>query len=508
MINSNMPHPPTEDPTGIRDHDPAYLPLPKRQALYRRHVQGAVVRSGAIVAIWFFLLTAWTFRAIDTPSLIGISVTGAMVIFLNLPFLWGLKRSIRRRAFDVYSLTINVVEAIGDTIIIYFLGGVRGMYLIIIYAALIAYIGVVAPRRYTFIIATVCAASFAAMALTEHFGVIPHQNNQWGYFYTLTEVVLIIACLTITLYVLAFIVSFASSLLRKTRIALRHQNEALERSRRELDEAAAELKLKNVALEKTVEDLRAAQVQLVEAEKMAALGGLVAGVAHEINTPVGIGVTASSFVQDKTERIRKLMEDGQLTADIMKNYLHTVAEASTTISMNLTRAAELVKNFKQVAVDQSSETRRRFNLKEYIDTTLLSLGYHLRRTRHTVRVNCPEDLVIDSYPGAFSQIITNMLINSLYHGFENIGEGLVIIEASVGGNHLNLRYGDNGNGMEKETVRRIFEPFFTTSRGEGGTGLGMHIVYNVVTLTLRGTIHCESSPGAGTVFDIRIPLSA
>lgn len=507
-MDINTSHPPAQDPTGVHGHESEYLPPLKRQTLYQRHLQGAIVNCGAIVGIWLLLLVSWFFQSIDTPSFIGISVTGFALMFFNLPFLWGLKRIIRKRVFEVYNLSINVIEAVGDTIIIYFLGGVRGTYMIIIYAALIVYIGVVAPRRYPFVIATICAASFAAMALLEHFGVIPHQNSQWAYHYTLTDVVMIIACLASTLYVLAFIASFTSSLLRKTRIELRNRNAALESSRRELDKAAGELQSKNITLERTLEDLRSAQVQLVEAEKMAAIGGLVAGVAHEINTPVGIGVTASSFAQDKTEQMKELMAGGQLTPDIMKNYLHTMAEASSTIATNLTRAAALVKNFKQVAVDQSSETRRRFNLKEYIDTTLLSLGYHLRRSRHTIRVNCPEDLVIDSYPGAFSQMITALLINSLHHGFGSMEEGLIIIEASVDGNYLNLRYADNGKGMEKETVRRIFEPFFTTCRGDGGTGLGMHIVYNVVTRTLKGTIHCESAPGAGAVFDIRVPLAA
>jgi signal transduction histidine kinase len=507
-MNINMSHPPTQDPAEIRGPESVYLSPLKHQTLYKRHLEGAFVNSGAIVAIWFFLLISWYYQSIDTPALIGVSITGGVVAFLNIPFLWGLKHIIRKRVFDVYNLTINFIQAVGDTIIIYFLGGVRGMYLIIIYAALIAYIGVVAPRRYSFFVATICAVSFAVMALMEHFGVIPHQNNQWGYHYSLTDVLLIIACLTITLYVLAFIVSFASGMLRNTRIKLRNQNVTLEQSRQELNEAARELKFKNTVLENTLEDLKITQVQLVEAEKMAALGGLVGGVAHEINTPVGIGITASTFVQEKTERMKELMVRGQLTPDTVNNYFNTVAEASSTIAVNLTRAAELVKNFKQVAVDQSSETRRRFNLKEYIDTTLLSLGYHLRRTRHTIRIICPENLVIDSYPGAFSQMITKMLINSLHHGFKNIEEGLIIIEASVTGNHLNLRYADNGKGMERETVRRIFEPFFTTCRGDGGTGLGMHIVYNVVTRTLKGTIRCESSPGAGAVFDIRIPLSA
>lgn len=131
----------------------------------------------------------------------------------------------------------------------------------------------------------------------------------------------------------------------------------------------------------------------------------------------------------------------------------------------------------------------------------------MRRTRHAIRVNCPDDLVIGSYPGAFARLIANLLLNSLQHGFERIEEGLIVIEASIDGKYLNLRYADNGKGMEKETVRRIFEPFFTTSRGEGGTGLGMHIVYNVVTRTLKGSIRCKSAPGAGAVFDIRIPLA-
>lgn len=483
-----------------------YLTTDQRKRIYKRHLQGAFVRTFAIFGIWLFLMLSYWFEAITTKAFLGLSVTGGVVIVANIPFLWGLQKVARKNTFDYYNLIINFIEALGDTAIIYFLGGIKGMYLIIIYAGLIAYVGIVAPRRYPFILATVCAGSFAAMALMEHFGIIPHQNNQWGYHYTLTEVVLIVFCLAVTLYVLAFVLSYTSRMLRRTKDELRLQNKELASSRQELNTIADELRHKNAALENSVEELQRAQKQLVEAEKLAALGGLVAGVAHEINTPVGVGVTAISFLQDKTKRMLELNETGALTTELFNNYLHSATEAAATIFTNLKRAAELVRNFKQVAVDQSSETHRLFNVKEYIDGTLLSLRYHTKRTGHTITVNCPADLVIDSYPGVFAQIITNMLLNSLTHGFEDIEKGQVTIEIKPFPDHIHFRFIDNGRGMDKETVRRIFEPFFTTKRGEGGTGLGMHIVYNVVTRTLGGKILCTSSPGRGAAFDILIPL--
>jgi signal transduction histidine kinase len=486
----------------------SYLTLEQRKRIYTRHLQGALVNTGAIFGIWLFLILSYWYDIITTTSFVGLSITGGVVIFANIPFLWGLQKISRKNVFEYYNLSINFIEAIGDTFIIYFLGGVKGMYLIIIYACLIAYVGIVAPRRYPFIMATICAGSFALMVLLEHFGFIPHQNNQWGYPYTLTEVILIIFCLTVTLYVLAFILSYTAHIIRRTKDELMRQNTALGQSRRELNLIADELQRKNEALEKSMEELQQAQTQLVESEKLAALGSLVAGVAHEINTPVGVGVTAISFLQEKTKKIMELRATNAMTNELLENYLYTANEAASTIYTNLRRAAELVRNFKQVAVDQSSETRRLFNMKEYIEGTLLSLRFQYKRSGHTVTVNCPDHLVIDSYPGVFAQIITNMLMNSITHGFEDMKGGQIVIEVKPYPDYIHFRFSDNGRGMEADVAKRIFEPFFTTKRGEGGSGLGMYIVYNAVTRTLNGKILCATSPGNGCAFDILIPIKS
>ncbi len=474
--------------------------------IYKRHLQGAYVWTGAVVAIWSFFLIFYLFHALDFSSFLGLSITAVIILGIYIPFLWGIKRITRRGFLEFYNLSINFIQAIGDTVMIYFLGGIRGTYLALIYGGLVAYIGVVAPIRYPFIIASVCAGSFGAMALMEHFGVIPHQNMHWEYHYTLTEVIMIIMIITITLYVLAFTLSYTSNLLKKTRAAIKLQNAELEESREKLDRIASQLREKNIALEESVKELQQAQAQLVEAEKMAALGGLVAGVAHEINTPVGIGITAVSFLQEKSQQMVEALQSKGVEKDAVDHFVHNVSEASATIHTNLKRAAELVQHFKQVAVDQSTETRRKFNLKEYIDGTLLSMRYQYKRTGHIITVNCPPDLVIDSYPGAFSQIITNLLMNSLIHGLEGVEKGQILFDVVWDRKQLHFIYSDNGKGMDEKTRRRIFEPFFTTRRGNGGTGLGMYIVYNIVTRTLSGTIRCVSSPGNGTRFDIRIPI--
>jgi signal transduction histidine kinase len=483
------------------------IPPEEIDHLYKRHVQGAYVWTGAVISLWSFFLFFYLFDAIDAASFLGLSVTALIALFVYIPFLRGLKRIAHKGRLEAYNLLINFIQAIGDTVMIYFLGGVRGMYLILIYACLIAYIGVVAPIRYPFIIATVCAGTFGLMALLEHFGVIPHQNGHWEYYFTLTEVIMFIIILTVTLYVLAFILSYTSNLLKKTREALRVHNAELGASREKLDRIASQLRQKNIELEKSMNGLRQAQAQLVEAEKLAALGGLVAGVAHEINTPVGIGVTAVSFLQEKAEQMLEALHAKGLETDAVDHFVRNVSEASATIHTNLKRAAELVRHFKQVAVDQSTETRRKFNLKEYIDGTLLSMRFQYKRTGHTITVNCPPDLVIDSYPGAFSQIITNLLMNSLTHGLEGVEKGQILFDVFLDSRQIYFKYSDNGNGMEEKIRNRIFEPFFTTKRGGGGTGLGMYIVYNIVTRTLGGTIRCVSAPEKGTLFDIRIPVS-
>jgi PAS domain S-box-containing protein len=285
--------------------------------------------------------------------------------------------------------------------------------------------------------------------------------------------------------------------------ALRALNAELEAR---VEARTAELRRANSTLAESLEELRAAQVRLVQSEKMAALGSLVAGIAHEINTPLGIGVTAASHVELTVRGLRERFARGQPTRQEMEGFLSSASEACEMVLANLQRAADLIRSFKQVAVDQSSGERRTFSLKPYLDEVLLSLGPQLRRTRHEVLLVCPENLEIDSYPGAYSQIVTNLVLNSLTHGFDGIEHGRIEIEVLREGESLRLRYRDNGRGIAPEHLPKIFDPFFTTKRGLGGSGLGLHVLYNLVTQTLGGTIGCRSKPGEGASFDIDLPL--
>ncbi|MCM2284798.1 MAG: response regulator [Desulfobacula sp.] len=284
-------------------------------------------------------------------------------------------------------------------------------------------------------------------------------------------------------------------------------NKALERADliREKYRYEKDLETVNLQLRMSLETLEKTRDQLVQSEKMAALGELVAGVAHEINTPVGVGVTAASFLDAKTHEVKKIYEAGELKRSELENYLQTVEEVSNSILINMERAAELVSSFKQVAVDQSSENRRQFNLKEYIDEILLSLRPRYKKTEHTIEVSCEADIELYSFPGAFSQILNNLIMNSLVHGFQQIEKGTITVNISRQGKNILFVYRDNGRGMGPEEREKVFDPFYTTMRGKGGTGLGMSIVFNLITQTLKGSIECESSPGKGVVFTMTFP---
>jgi signal transduction histidine kinase len=239
---------------------------------------------------------------------------------------------------------------------------------------------------------------------------------------------------------------------------------------------------------------------------MAALGGLVAGVAHEINTPVGVGVTAASLLEQKTTQFRDTYNNGQMKRSDLEKYLDIAEQSSQMLLKNLNRAAELIQSFKQVAVDQSSEECREFPIKHYLEEILLSLRPKLKRTKHTIDIQGSDDLILNSYPGAFSQIVTNLVMNSLLHAYEPEDAGLLTFGFKQANSQLIFEYSDDGKGIAEENLSKIFEPFFTTKRGQGGSGLGLHIIYNLVTQKLAGTIRCESKLGKGTKFIILLPL--
>ena len=283
--------------------------------------------------------------------------------------------------------------------------------------------------------------------------------------------------------------------------AMRELNQSLERQ-------VSETARSNHELAEALARLREAQMQLVQAEKMASLGALVAGVAHEINTPVGVGVTAASTLQARATELRAAYESEALRRSDLDRFVTLAEESSQIILRNLQRAADLIHSFKHVAVDQSSGERRSFKLRGYIDEILLSLRPKLKRTAHVVEVDCPEDLVVDSYPGAIAQVVTNLVTNSLLHAFDETAAGHIRIAVRRDVEHVELTYSDDGRGIPAEHLPRIFDPFFTTRRGTGGTGLGLHIVYNLVTQRLGGSIQVASEPGKGTRFTLRLPARA
>ncbi|MCB1568504.1 MAG: PAS domain-containing sensor histidine kinase, partial [Xanthomonadales bacterium] len=263
----------------------------------------------------------------------------------------------------------------------------------------------------------------------------------------------------------------------------------------------------NASLQNTIDKLQQTRQQLVDSEKMAALGGLVAGVAHEINTPIGVSVTAASFLQEQAEKLALPEDDAEAatTLEPLARFRDVAVNSSALILRNLRRADRLIKSFKQVAVDQSSEASRRINLRSYLEEVLTSLQPSLRK--HKVELECPHDINFETYPGAIAQVISNLVMNSITHAFTPDKPGQIHVNAHAEGDSLRLIYRDDGIGMDEATRKRVFEPFFTTKRGTGGSGLGMHITWNLVTQALGGSIQCESAPGQGVCFSLVIPIA-
>ncbi len=261
----------------------------------------------------------------------------------------------------------------------------------------------------------------------------------------------------------------------------------------------------NESLEQTLEELKATQEHLVQAEKMASLGGMVAGVAHEINTPLGVGITASSILATHTKQFLAKLKEGDVPDSTYTQYAMIAGETVKMLEANLLRAAELVKSFKQIAVDQTSSQKRRFGVGELIEETLMSLQPKLKKTKLKVKTSY-DDFFVIGHAGAFTQILTNFIVNSIVHAYDEGQEGTLRIHARLEDSILVLVYSDDGRGMNEEQRRKIFEPFYTTKRGAGGTGLGMHIVYNLVHKEEGGAIQVKSEPGQGAEFTVRLPV--
>jgi signal transduction histidine kinase len=274
---------------------------------------------------------------------------------------------------------------------------------------------------------------------------------------------------------------------------------------REIRRAKKSLEEQNAALNSALTALQDAQSELVRQEKLASLGRLVAGVAHEINTPLGICVTATSHLVQELKLTREDLAAGTLDEDGLNQFLDIIDQSLRIMTTNTQRAAALVRSFKQVAVDQSSDDVRSFNLRKYLDEVLLSLQPKLKGKPITVEIDCPSNIEMASFPGAVSQILTNMVVNSLVHGFDGGQPGKIKITGKLDGDFIDFDYSDDGIGMDNGTLSQLFDPFFTTKRGSGGSGLGAHILYNLVTGALGGTVKVVSAPGMGLHYKLRFP---
>ncbi len=262
----------------------------------------------------------------------------------------------------------------------------------------------------------------------------------------------------------------------------------------------------NQALQRTITELKTTQEQLVQAEKMASLGNLVAGMAHEINTPLGVSVTSASSMQVETTQLRAALNAGSVKRSELLSYMQCIEQSCSLLLNNLRRASSLISSFKLVAVDQSSEDWRAINLHEYVGEIITSLHPRLKKTVLTIKNECEATGTLYTNPGALYQILSNFIMNSLTHAFEPGQTGHIRIKSWRDDSALYLEYRDDGKGIPPSHLSRIFEPFFTTRRGAGGSGLGLHIVYNLVTGTLKGTISVKSALGAGVIFKLKLPL--
>ncbi|HWW69962.1 MAG TPA: CHASE domain-containing protein [Duganella sp.] len=327
-----------------------------------------------------------------------------------------------------------------------------------------------------------------------------HEGSRYGSS-SMPVLLIGVAGLIISALIAALLVS--ARRLTYTKHGLEHSLAELERQKSNVEQARSDLA-------SVVQTLKQAQTNLVTSEKMAALGALVAGVAHELNTPIGNSLLTASALSDMVcDFERRLASDGGLKRSALEAHLAEARKACDIMNTSLTRAADLITSFKQVAVDQASGQRRRFRLEDVVRDTLATYATQLRRRVCEVSVDVPADLEFDSYPGSLSQVLSNLIGNALLHGFDGRECGAINITARRSREDtVTLEFRDDGVGMTPGTLHKIFDPFFTTKLGQGGSGLGMNIVYNIVTGVLRGAIRVEAEAGKGTCVTLELPQCA
>lgn len=276
-----------------------------------------------------------------------------------------------------------------------------------------------------------------------------------------------------------------------------------------IEDRTYSLQITNEELQKSIQTLEQTQDKLIQSEKMASLGGLVAGISHEINTPIGVGITSASHIEEELKTIKEKFLSNTIKKSELETFFNESESGLNLLSNNLKTASELVRSFKRVAVDQSSNENRMINLKKYIDKVILSLHPKIRLTKIEIQNNINQDIDFITNPGAISQLLGNLILNSIAHAFpENFEpeskQELITISGERKDNEIKILYTDNGSGMNNQDLEKIFDPFFTSKRGQGNSGLGMSIAYNLVS-SLNGSIKAKSKLNKGMSFEIVIP---
>jgi signal transduction histidine kinase len=261
----------------------------------------------------------------------------------------------------------------------------------------------------------------------------------------------------------------------------------------------------NKDLQNSILELNKAKERLLESEKMTSLGMLSAEVSHEINTPIGISITSASYLLDLLLRLKQDFNQQKLSKQSIESFIEHAHESTDLLIYNLNRASDLITSFKQVAVDQTSDKIRLIVMSEYIDEIIHSLHPKLKKSNHSIKVDCDKNIEISSHPGAIAQVIINLIINSIFHGFENINRGEITINISLHQQTLHLDYADNGHGLTEDGIENLFLPFYTTKVNQGGTGLGTHIIHNLVVDTLNGSIEVINKNNPGLSYHIEFP---
>ncbi|HIC43511.1 MAG TPA: HAMP domain-containing histidine kinase [Sulfurimonas sp.] len=260
------------------------------------------------------------------------------------------------------------------------------------------------------------------------------------------------------------------------------------------------------SLEQNLENLKNAQNQLVESEKMSALGSLVAGVAHEVNTPLGISITAASIFKNEIEALKSAVEENSLSKSKLNNFIDNVIKTDELLINNLNRAAKLIKNFKKISVDQSRDDLRKFELNSYIREVISTIHNEIKHNNVSLDLDLQaQPIFMNTYPGAIAQIIINLIQNSLLHGFEAKEKGHIRLITKESNENVIIICEDDGRGVHKDVLHKIFEPFITTKRNKGGTGLGLNISYNLVTQHLKGSIKLDTTYQEGARFVMTMP---